>query len=304
VHRNNKQITVVIPVHSSTFQVSLIQNIFNSLSNLPFKIVFVADSFLQCQNKDLAQLMGNYEGLDIILIDGVFNSPGESRNAGIRVSTTTWICFWDGDDNPIPKNFLKMRDYGEAKNLDAVIGSFELIKNDYNSVENILKERNQIQTIDDFYLNPAVWRVIFRRSSIELISFTAFRMGEDQCFISDFLHTKPRIEYLNIKCYQYVVGNNFQLTANQLSMREIVKSFHYVYANKRTNHLSSKEFDIVCLFRLYLSAIRKIKGLERLEMFMSLTPKILKTTFLYPKESLGTIILISKVKRVRKQAEY
>ncbi len=149
------------------------------------------------------------------LFQGNWGNPGGPRNEGIIQSSGHWIAFWDCDDIPNVRNVLNCL----VKNLDADVhvGGFQIL--DSNS--ELLIKKTTSRKIQDLYMNPGLWRMIFRREVIGETVFPERLMGEDQNFLMNLRITSMKIDFHQEIFYNYFVGNSNQLTLQPRAIKDL-----------------------------------------------------------------------------------
>ena len=158
-----------------------------------------------------------------------------ARNDGIKVATGDYIFFFDGDDFQEKETCRELVEIIEREAADAVIyGShrFEdgkVYETNYPKFDKTVYEGDSIikevmpafiglsnddinnwlaGKPDSLYVeNPALWRILVKRSIIvenNLEFDTTLKVGEDTCFISEYLSCCNKV-YVQQKCYYYLV---------------------------------------------------------------------------------------------------
>ncbi len=158
-----------------------------------------------------------------------------ARNDGIKAATGDYIFFFDGDDFQEKETCRELVEIIERESADAVIYGYhrfrdgEVYETNYPRFDKPIYEGNSIirdvmpafiglsnEDInnwiagkpDSLYVeNPALWRILVKRSIIEdndLKFDTTLKVGEDTCFISEYLSCCNKV-FVQQKCYYYLV---------------------------------------------------------------------------------------------------
>jgi hypothetical protein len=187
-----------------------------------YQIIVVHDSSDNENINELFSELQNYRNID--LLEGVFGSPGESRNAGIEQAKGDWITFWDFDDLPNLHSFIRFMDKLEQSDFQVGVGSFEVVNLHDATVisRKIFPSEVVSECLSLTFLNPGLWRWIFRRDVIGQTRFSSHKMGEDQLFIAEMCAHNLKIAITQAITYSYFVGDGLQQTAINRNFINIV----------------------------------------------------------------------------------
>lgn len=143
---------------------------------------------------------------------GSFGSPGEARNAGLKVCTSDYVIFWDVDDLPeIETTCAVIRDLS-IDSPEALVGKWTPLGNKETILSN--------QPID-VGNNPGLWRWIFKRSLIGQTKFTDLMWGEDQLFLAEILAKDPSILRVDAVLYRYNDKSSDSLTSRTHNAKDL-----------------------------------------------------------------------------------
>ena len=158
-----------------------------------------------------------------------------ARNDAIAVATGEYVFFFDGDDFQEKETCRELVSIAEKDNYDAVIYGYHrycdgaVYETTLPRFDKVEYEGDDIITDvvpafiglsnedvnnwiagkpDSLYVeNPALWRILCKRSIIVdngLKFDTTLKVGEDTCFISEYLSCCNKV-YVQQKCYYYLV---------------------------------------------------------------------------------------------------
>lgn len=185
------------------------------------QIILVCDS---CTDKTVEELQKMRESLpshQIEIIEGVYGSPGGARNAGFERARNEWVIFWDSDDIGSPKDLISGLATQSGDLLDAVVFGYDIYSGDAAKSNWTSWPTTQEKSMEMLSLNPGIWRICFRRSSIINLKFPNLNMAEDQLFINDFMQKLPNLEFSNAVTYKYFVNVSNQLTSNKSALVDL-----------------------------------------------------------------------------------
>lgn len=195
-----------------------------SAESLPknFRVIFVHD----VKNHDNAteeviNLLSKLDADSFIYIKGKYGSPGAARNAGLENVTAEWVCFWDSDDLPLPREFLKMIENGVRSQSQICVGKFEIRQHQNKLQKNPSRGNSRVSVA----MTPGFWRMAFTRQSIGDVHFSNSRMGEDQLFLMAINFANLRWYRHNAVVYRYLVGVDSQLTNAEANYTDLLETF-------------------------------------------------------------------------------
>jgi len=131
------------------------------------------------------------------------HSPGAGRNMGLELSSSTFIVFWDDDDEPILE---KLQERLQEMNSNTVC-VFQFIRAEILESKSRMTMSNT-SSITELIVDPGLWRIIFPRDVIRNYRFTHVRIGEDLLFLLDVLEAKLELVFSPTPIYIYQVGQN------------------------------------------------------------------------------------------------
>ncbi len=223
--RSTVSVDIIMPFKDNPEHLLLIEEWIDRVE-IPkqFRIILVHDISLknECES-GVKKLKFKFELGKFIIIQGMFGSPGASRNAGLEHAVADWIVFWDSDDVPNPGKFLDMILLGNEKGAKVCIGSFEL--------KSFTKNGEVLRYLSSHplyvALSPGIWRMAFHSSLIKGVRFSSALLGEDQRFLFEINFLRGPVFYYNQAVYTYHKGIMNQLTANKKNLSDLVDTLSF-----------------------------------------------------------------------------
>lgn len=158
-----------------------------------------------------------------------------ARNDGVKMASGKYILFWDGDDFAEDYTCEELVNIMETKGVDSVVYGYYRYKDgavfetclpyfdkefyeggeildkmvpqfvglSYDKINAWLRGEDKALYVE----NPALWRIMVSRDIIvdnDLKFDTRLKVGEDTCFISEYLSCAKKV-YVQQKCYYYLV---------------------------------------------------------------------------------------------------
>lgn len=202
---------VVVPVlipseHIEPFQ----KNLFEIVPGL--RINFVMD-FAFCAGTPKVPL--NIRQPRERVFSGNFASPGAARNEAIKSCDSPYLCFWDIDDFPRPREYMSLIHQMRESNADVGIGKWNFVGERTNP------RGNRATDVANF---PGVWRFIFRRDFVKDLSFTELNWGEDQLYLMEVFSRNPKVELYDKVLYQYSKYSPGSLTSKSYHVVDLFKA--------------------------------------------------------------------------------
>ena len=181
------------------------------------------------------------------------NSPGLARNLALPDLDSDYVMFVDSDDYIYLEAINQL--LKTTRTHAAIIASYEKFDVKTNKTD---KYKCPVTTME-FAAEPALWRIIFKVSEIKGMSFTEFRMAEDQIFLMEYFTTQKKVISVGIIIYRYSINGNEQISKAQNSSLELQRALNYLEANPT---LRKSKFSSLVYAKLNLSVgIHRIKKL-------------------------------------------
>ena len=301
ITKNNREslLTAIIPIGRTGGNLDLLYSWLPEASNFSLRIILVHDVSDHETGPLLRELIKEFKDLNLTLIEGKYGNPGQARNAGLELTTTNWIAFWDHDDKPILKSIFKSINESRIED-EVLIGEFRVRNIMEDSLIELIKVKTSFNSIS---MNPGIWRMVFKNDLIHDSKFTNLRMGEDQIFLSDIKLPDRTVRFIPEVFYEYTMGSANQLTNNESALLDLPLAAQYIYKHTTRNSSKAlKSFNMNLIIRQQLTLIKNGHISLRIEAF-----RFLSKTLINPKldlfwcslKSLFTVLVNLKKFRLR-----
>lgn len=197
-----------------------IENLKSWLSDLPdarIQIILVHDIQDLISGENVKKLLEEIDDSRVYLGEGFFNSPGLARNFGMKFAQAEWTWFVDCDDIPQLRIVLKELEKVEPE-IEIMVGSYSIISQ--NSA-GVVEKKITSNSVMDIAREPGLWRIVFRSTILQGVTFSEFKMGEDQLFLIDVGLPNRRMKFVRSQFYSYFRNVVGQLTSNQKNVKEL-----------------------------------------------------------------------------------
>lgn len=280
------KVSVICPLRNMEGRLQNLQTWIESC-NSQFQIIFVCDTCTDKTSDQLRNIKNSLPLTEIEIIEGIYGSPGIARNAGLARAVNDWVVFWDSDDIGAPIELVEALSHGVTTQVDALVFGFEIHdsksqKRSWSSWP--LKDEERMELLA---LNPGIWRICFKRSSINNLKFPGIRMAEDQVFINNFIAKIPNIEFRNDVIYKYFVNVSNQLTSNKEAINDL-KFAAEILSSQLGHHSESERFTLRIYGRILLTQIKQSQMQSKLHAGI----QIIKLLVKFPKETFRLFINI------------
>ena len=225
-----------------------------ALKELPrgLEVILVLDSDDESVRDAVEEIAAMDSKKNVSVLISKYRNPGSTREIGLKAATGEWICFWDADDLPEVSNVWSNVESSENQEADILIGSYRSV--DFESKNEVHHPHGTGNPLMNIYLNPGLWRCVFKRKLLENMSFPALRMGEDQVFLFHSINESRSVKFVENSFYNYYQYPTGQLTSTNNISTDLVKARNLckeLYSSHPNNYL------LAALIRQDLTLIKR-----------------------------------------------
>lgn len=289
MNESDKSIDAIIPIKNHSVVILNICKVIREAIQFNIRCIVILDGFSKEEVINFKNTLGEIKNTDLVRIkSGIYGSPGLARNAGLEISSSKWITFWDADDYPNPKAISHALEI-HSWNQIPIIGQFQM-----NSID------TKTLSICDVAINPGIWRILFPKTAVASLRFSDKQWGEDQLFIAqtELLINNARI--VPHFFYNYQTGLSNQLTQNQRNVNDGVKSLIDIYKfnSKYIGSNKNLESQLILIIKLSAMALKRFIFLDHIPKSLWQLLKINFLTFLnFKKNYIRAIYIVALQKK-------
>lgn len=279
-------ITVVVPVSNMAGNLANLREWMSNSDLTDFFVILVHDIRDFETGFELEEIQSSHPA-NCKIIEGVFGNPGAARNAGIKISKTPWICFWDADDIPNVQAFRNLWTKTIAENSNIGVGNFSQVNllTDKETIEKFPKNFSQL--LDSCVKSPGLWRFIFSRNAIENVTFPEICMGEDAIFLLRIFDVTQKVSFIDQSIYTYFQGVPNQLTSRPSKGKDLVVGLEEIDRQVLTNR-QVKRFGTQLSIKFSGSIIKGKDSIDKLQAI----GRLIKLILISPRLTIRTIFLL------------
>jgi glycosyltransferase involved in cell wall biosynthesis len=283
MENNNPLLSIVVPISDMAGRLERMKNWIRGIDFNCCEVVLVHDVRDSKTTEELEAFFQEIRNKNLKLISGKWGNPGGPRNNGISVSTGDWIAFWDSDDTPCIENAVNAI---KSKSIaDVHVGAFETI----DSMSGLVTATMYSQTIEDIYINPGIWRFVFKKSILEQLRFPELSMGEDQVFLMRLRLNLREIAFHRTVFYKYVTGNSDQLTSQSRAIKDLSSTILVTANFYQKATLVEKKFVGLMLVKQFGTLLKRESLLEILKTLPMILRSFLNNPVLLTKSVITVI---------------
>lgn len=236
------------------------------LPQLPrgLEIIIVLDSDDELVRQSVQQLLHS-KPEDVRLEISQNRNPGSAREVGLRASKGKWVCFWDADDLPEVSTIWRNVISSENQDADIIAGRYRMINfKTKNQIEYSWAKHDQVMNL---YINPGLWRFVFKRKILEKVSFPPLKMGEDQVFLFRSINASTHMNFVDDFFYNYYQYPSGQLTKLNGNFGDLIKSRDLCMEEYS---LTRKRYILLAIYRQDLTLIKRGRWLIKIKTIFHL----------------------------------
>jgi glycosyltransferase involved in cell wall biosynthesis len=260
-------LNIIVPICRMAGKLSNLKQWMSEIREIDIKVILIEDGKDLPTLTELRSILAQFDSDQVTILSGIYGSPGAARNAGLELIDSGWVAFWDSDDLPNPKKVVEMVNVAQHQNSQIAVGKFYVLESQFHNREKHLPEGSEII---DFAMNPGLWRWVFHASVIHQRRFSEHKMGEDQLFLQEVKVFSRQITYFNDAVYGYSVGVQGQLTSSTKAVSDLLKVVPMTFNRIDKSFSQQKSFDRKILCRQIITGLKRLRNLNKLQMFFIL----------------------------------
>ena len=185
-------ISIIVPVYNVEKFIHRCINSILAQTYADFELILVDDGSIDNSALICDDYVKKDERVKVIHKDN--GGVSSARNAGIKISIGTWICFLDADDELYP-NSLEILTKGIGENVAYIMAGYTTHNENYEEIYRVETRRSQIITPQaaitqmfipqDYIYHGYLWNKLYRTSYIfdhELLFNERIHFNEDRLF--------------------------------------------------------------------------------------------------------------------------
>jgi glycosyltransferase involved in cell wall biosynthesis len=269
-----KLLTAIVPVHQMGGKLQNLQSWLSESKEID--IILVHDFSNDSTQSELEGILNNSNFAHVLLTTGHYGSPGIARNAGFEKVKTDFVTFWDSDDLPNLGLYLEMTKILNEGVADVCLGGYKIVNLKDHSVEVVNLHSTTVN--HEVALNPGVWRMVFRTSTIPKSPFRNHLLGEDHLFLQELKFASMEKAILGKAVYTYFYAGEGNLTSNKNLIPELTQVFNTTdeYRKKSVSN-EELEFSSILLAREGITMIKSGQFLFKVKATLSLVKVFLSS---------------------------
>lgn len=280
---NSPLLSVVVPISGMAGQLDRMKNWIRIIDFKSCEVVLVHDFRDSVTSVELEGFIKEINHHNLKLLTGKWGNPGGARNSGIDASSGEWITFWDSDDSPNTEAVLAALNSGIEAEVH--VGGFEIA----DSISGIIKATFHSESISDIYLNPGLWRMIFKRSILGTTRFPELLMGEDQDFLMKLKLSGKSIAFHETIFYRYFTGNAGQLTSQRDAIKDLNKTILETFKCFRSSTLSEKRLVGLMLVKQFSTLVKRNFSIEIMRSLPLIIYSFMTNPFILTKSTISVL---------------
>lgn len=230
---NNCKYSIIVPIYNRENTLKrCVDSILNQTIS-DFELILINDGSKDNSRK----ICDEYKKKDsrVVVIHQENGGVSRARNAGLEIAKGKYIVFVDSDDY-VDDTYLEQLDAGDADFVSVGytrVSCKKKFKREHNNKYYSLKDKGIIFNLLNeekltYICGKKFKTEIIKNNNIKLIE--GLNLGEDTCFVCEYLFYCNDLQYLNGSGYIYVCDNETSLCRNRgfdEKFIEIVELFYY-----------------------------------------------------------------------------
>lgn len=245
-----QKLTIIIPIQNMAGKLNRLETSISQSLAQQVKFILIEDKSDDETYFELEDLKAKYSNIEIELMRVSFSSPGLARNSGLDKVQTEYFMFVDSDDNFFTSNISDAIS-SVPGDTDVIIGSFLKSANKFGKIS-VINPNHPLHL--RLAMNPGLWRMVFKTSTMNMYKFKAYKMAEDQLWLAESEILNKKIVLSESIFYEYFTNNVGSLTSNKTARQDLKSVLNEFSAIKTDTSRNSKL--IYCIFtKIWLRSI-------------------------------------------------
>ena len=206
------RISVIVPMHNEEHRIRRCLSAIAKQTWGDFEVLIIDDGSTD-QSAEVAKQYPE-EDSRFRLIHQEWGGLSAARNTGIDEAKGEWLCFIDGDDEPLPTMLETLYAMVTETSCPIAVCDFQVIPEGKAQVSSdegahtlsvYTGEEKYRQILRDGMRTVVQWNKLFHKSVFEAIRFPEGKTHEDEFVIHLELEKADRVVYTNQKLYNYYI---------------------------------------------------------------------------------------------------
>lgn len=283
-----EKISIVVPVRNMAGKLENLKNWLAQIPGTDIQVVLVHD-FADIETQlELEEIVTKSKSTNIELHKVKVGSPGLARNEGLKHCKHEWVIFADSDDSlDVPEVNRIRRGLNSDARYDVVVCGYRIENRSHKTSRKIYSSCKW-----DVAYSPALWRMVIKKSILNVDPFSKYRMGEDQLFLLNINFFEREILFLRSEIYRYYQDVPGQLTSLHSSFKDIKFVVAEVSFFAKHGFKSRNKYAYLILLRLILSQLRNIYSQGDVKFFIAELWKSCRYLASSPIAIFGSLIIL------------
>ena len=240
------KISVIIPCYNCELYITRCLDSLERQTVQPFDVILVNDCSTDKTEETISQYI-KYSNLNIKYITNTKNlGPSKSRERGIVLSASDFICFCDSDDWYDVDFIEEMIRKQAENNADIVFCAHKLaFKSNKYSMRNLSLKVEDLKCKSSIIVKSpdSLCMMMTRTSLFDKIKMPDLRNGEDMALVPVLVARANNFNATKKHLYNYYCRpDSASQTANMHQIQSLVKSFEYIENNLSDEFYTEREY--------------------------------------------------------------